>query len=182
MAELIETADATWKVEDGTLTPLSLTLPAIEGAIEESNVSYYLHESQDVAPNGKHQGTVRGNRKYPEVSLELLVDTGFLGEDTLEDMIAGTTGTAYAARVSTRSDSAIPHFNVTGSFNSVAGNASTVGYEDVEFTEVNMSAPQNGYARLKVTFVVKGRVFRDGAVTAGEIDADRSTIPSWVLS
>jgi hypothetical protein len=91
------------KILDGTsVTPLEVSLDCDMGDISLSGLVDGLYEIIKYERRGRLKSVARGTRVYPSGSLTAMwaqftdVDAG-----TVEDMLSGHAGTAYAARIGT---------------------------------------------------------------------------------
>ncbi len=89
-------------VTDGTGSPLSHTVDVDDGTLQISDIVPGLRESSDYERKGAWVSSAFTTRKYPTVTISCnfakFRDTS---SGTFYDMLFGTTGTPYAAAVST---------------------------------------------------------------------------------
>jgi hypothetical protein len=151
-------------VTDGTpSTPLDITLDVDNGDLSISGLAAVLREVVAYERRGTLHAVALGSRTYPEVSFSAMLanwskaTTG----SPLADMILGTSGSEYAARIGTLgSTHPVVTFNVTFEFTDYDGTSHDLTLHDVhvvfDFAEGDPS-----------TLSFSGTVY-------GEIDGDLS--------
>lgn len=173
---------AVFEVLDGTTpTPLSHALPLENGGFELA-IKYFMNATIDVLSGGQHRSSGPGEREIPELVIDSPVDgDGFVGSaiDSMNDMLLGTSGGTYAARIFTDPNSEIPHFHIRLKYTLAGGGTAVLCCENCEF---DGTLRMDGSMRMSNRFRIKGRIFLDGVVISAEIGADRSTIPAWVTA
>lgn len=96
--------DGTLVVRDGSVVPLNVTVRFDRGDLAISGLKQKLRETVAYETRGVTRTVRHTNRAYPSGSFSCLltqfVDTGGTSAQ-LADMIHGTTGSGFAARVST---------------------------------------------------------------------------------
>ena len=148
--------------KDGTGTPLTLTLSLDEGNFSVSGLADRLREVAAYETRGALRGLSLTTRTYPSISFSSLISewtdatTG-----TLMDLILGTTGSAFAARIGTLGAThPVVTLDCTFAFTSFDGTSHDLTFHDVYVTADASEGDPN-------TLSFSGTVY-------GEIDGDLS--------
>lgn len=122
--------------KDGTGTPLTLALSLDEGNFSVSGLADRLREVAAYETRGALRGLSLTTRTYPSISFSSLISewtdatTG-----TLMDLILGTTGSAFAARIGTLgANHPVVTLDLTFQFVDFSGSGHDLTFHDVYVT------------------------------------------------
>jgi hypothetical protein len=125
--------NGTITVSDGTGTPLTLTLSLDEGNFSVSGLADRLREIGAYETRGALRGLSLTTRTYPSLSFSSLISEWTdASTGTLMDMVLGTTGSAFAARVGTLGAThPVVTLDIEFKFTDFAGTAHDLKFHDV---------------------------------------------------
>jgi len=155
-------------VKDGTaVTPLSTTVQFDQGDVSISGLMDKLRDVQAIEANGVFIDLRHTTRTYPSGSV-----TGYVSElsesgtSTVMDMIHATSGSAYAARVSTRTLGDVITFDITFAVEGTdyGGVDGTITLEDCRIT---WDYSQSDVDTVSFSFTCYGAISGDLAIAEG---------------
>jgi hypothetical protein len=158
--------NGTLTVLDGTaVTPLDVIVAFEMGDLQVQGLRPILNEAVPIECKGKRVGLSQGKRTYPTFSFTALIpQISDTAAELLVDMLAGTTGSPFAARVSTLASTKPPTFDLKYAIEGTdfGGEDETLVLEDCDFS-YDYSVAEDGN-RISVSGTVYGKV-TDGTNT-----------------
>ena len=180
MSEAIYFAGSTFEILDGTTpTPLDVVLDLVNGQFTLP-LSLLKNATVDLHSNGGYFTSGPGEPQIPEFGLQSHVKDGFLGVNSVLDMVNGSAGGTYAARVFTVANTRIPHFNLR--FKYLLADGTTIKRVCLENAEPVSTLQMDNSFRINWNWRIKGRIFLDGLVFSADVRLSRTDIPTWVTA